>query len=78
MQDVEEHADSSVPGISRAPLVGKAFQSRSKVYSKTELVIFLRPVVIRNPSIDADLRMYKTFLERPPVAPSDKSGGYAP
>jgi len=64
MQDEERDNDASIPGASKAPFLGKAFQSKSKQYSKTELVVFLRPTIVRNPSLDGDLQYYKTFLER--------------
>jgi len=31
---------------------------------KTELVIFLRPVVVREPSLNSDLRSYREYLGR--------------
>jgi general secretion pathway protein D len=66
MQDDIRSTDRSVPGLSKLPIVGEAFTSRDRVYAKTELVIFLRPVVVRNPSLDGDLRQYRTYLERRP------------
>jgi general secretion pathway protein D len=66
MQDDIRSTDRSVPGLSKLPVVGDAFTSRDRVYAKTELVIFLRPVVVRNPSLDGDLRQYRTYLERRP------------
>jgi general secretion pathway protein D len=63
MQDDVRSTDRSVPGLSRIPVVGDAFTSRDRTYQKTELVIFLRPIVIRDPSLDGDLRQYRTFLE---------------
>lgn len=67
MQDSGDNTDSSIPGASKAPILGKAFQSKSKVLTKTELVIFLRPIIVNNPDIDGgDLQLYKSFLERRP------------
>jgi MSHA type pilus biogenesis protein MshL len=63
MQDSNEGNSSSVPGASVAPLIGNMFRSRSKVYSKTELVIFLRPIIVHYPNIHEDLKMYGVFLE---------------
>ena len=62
MQDQSRLADHSIPGVSRLPLVGRAFETKSKEYFKTELVIFLRPIIVRNPSIDGDLDIYKPYL----------------
>jgi len=62
MQNSEESNKSSIPGLSTMPLLGEAFQSKSRVYAKTELVVFLRPTIIRAPDINEDLRLYRTFL----------------
>jgi general secretion pathway protein D len=75
MQDSGEGNSSSVPGASAAPLIGEAFRSRSRVYSKTELVIFLRPTIVRNPDIHEDLRMYRAFLEDTPFVPQAAQRG---
>ncbi|MBI2994654.1 MAG: pilus (MSHA type) biogenesis protein MshL [Gammaproteobacteria bacterium] len=64
MEDRESYTDTSVPGLSRLPVVGDAFKTRVRDHAKSELVVFLRPVVIRNPSLEADLGQYKTFLQR--------------
>lgn len=70
MQDQARLGDNSIPGISRLPLVGRAFETRSKEYFKTELVIFLRPIIVRNPSIESDLNIYKPYLTRSPASGS--------
>ena len=75
MQDSGEGNNSSVPGASVAPLIGEAFRSRSRVYSKTELVIFLMPTIVRNPDIHEDLRMYRTFLEDTSFSPQAAKRG---
>lgn len=75
MQNSAEGNNSSIPGASAAPLIGEAFRSRSRVYSKTELVIFLRPTIVRNPDIHEDLRMYRAFLEDVPFTQQAGEGG---
>jgi general secretion pathway protein D len=55
---------ANTPILSKIPGLGELFKSRSQQHRKTELVIFLRPLVIRNPGLDGDLRQYRTFLER--------------
>lgn len=62
MQDETNDLDSGIPGLSRIPGVGEAFKTRTRVNRKTELVIFIRPVVVRNPSLEGDLKMYKPLL----------------
>ena len=68
MQDETRDNLNSIPGVSKLPGVGKAFETTTKEYFKTELVIFLRPVFVRNPSIDGDLELYKVFLDNLPAA----------
>ena len=63
MQDESNSLDTGTPGLARIPLIGEAFKSRQRSFKKTELVIFLRPIVVRNPSIENDLRTYKALLE---------------
>jgi len=47
MEDGVSSTVTAVPGLSDLPLVGDLFKSRDETRSKTELVIFLRPQVIR-------------------------------
>ena len=44
------------------PLLGQLLEQRRDLNQKTELVIFLRPVVIRDPSLDGDYAAYRTLL----------------
>jgi len=69
MQDEARDSVNSIPGVSKLPIVGKAFETKTKEYFKTELVIFLRPIVVRNPSLDGDLDLYKSFLNQQSAAP---------
>ncbi|MBI2969371.1 MAG: pilus (MSHA type) biogenesis protein MshL [Gammaproteobacteria bacterium] len=64
MQDESRSRDTSIPGLSRLPLAGEAFKSRTRELSKSELVVFLRPLVIRNPSLEGELSQYKPYLSR--------------
>ena len=66
MQDESRATDTAVPGLSRVPLLGEAFRTRGRDHQKTELVVFLRPIVVRNPSLEGDLTQYKSFLNRGP------------
>jgi general secretion pathway protein D len=38
------------------------FGNRREVAEKTELIIFIRPVVIRQPSLNGDLSDYSQYL----------------
>ena len=62
MEDTISDADAAVPGLSRTPLLGNFFVNRDDRHLKTELVVFLRPVVIGNASIDGDYRQYRGRL----------------
>lgn len=65
MQDSTEQDRRGVPFLSQLPLVGDLFSYRNDSYKKTELVIFLRPTIIKSPSLDGDLHNYKAFLPNP-------------
>jgi general secretion pathway protein D len=63
MQDVIRSNTDKVPGLSDIPGVGRAFTGRNDSNRKTELVIFLRPTVITNASLESDeLQSYKQYL----------------
>lgn len=62
MQDSLQTQTDGLPAISRVPILGNLFSYRDDSATKTELVIFIRPVVVRQPSVDADLSDYKKFL----------------
>ena len=72
MQDSGQRYKNGVPGLSDLPLVGDAFAYRFDDYQKTELAIFLRPLVVKDPSLSGDLRPYKVFL------PNSEQGEPAP
>ncbi len=75
MQDENRDNDRSIPGISRIPVIGKAFNTDTIETFKTELVIFLRPVVVRNPSLDGDLDMYRPYLDQNSAIPVTRETG---
>ena len=63
MQDEIQRNSDKVPGLSEIPGVGKVFTGRDDANRKTELVIFLRPTVITNASLESDeLQSYKQYL----------------
>jgi general secretion pathway protein D len=61
IQDSLQDQQASIPWINRIPFVGDALSNRSINNQKTELVIFLRPLVIRDPSLEGDYRAYRVF-----------------
>jgi general secretion pathway protein D len=62
MQDRTDTTREGLPVLSRVPFFGDAVSYRKDVTHKNELVVFLRPIVIRDPSIDGDLAAYKRYL----------------
>ncbi len=56
MRDRIENASDGVPGISRLPGIGELFKYRNNRTAKSELVIFLRPTIVRDPSLFGDFR----------------------
>jgi general secretion pathway protein D len=62
IQDSINNNEDSIPGVNRVPLFGELFTQRNNTNAKTELVIFLRPLVLRDASLNGDLRAYRTFL----------------
>lgn len=62
MQDNHQIDSDRIPGLSEVDRVGAAFRFRGRQFFKTELVIFIRPRVIRTPSVDADLQDFRSWL----------------
>jgi general secretion pathway protein D len=50
IQTSRSRIDSGVPGLSRIPVVGAAFRQRDNKRSRDELVVFLKPTLIRSRS----------------------------
>jgi len=47
MKDEYSDGDAGVPGLSKIPLIGNLFSAKSRQRIKTNLLVFLRPVVLR-------------------------------
>jgi general secretion pathway protein D len=62
IQDSLEGFQDTIPGVNRLPILGAIFQNQNQVNTKSELVIFMRPLVVKDPSIEGDFRGYRTFL----------------
>lgn len=56
---------SEVPFLARIPLLGNLFQNRDDTTTKTELVVFLRPVVIKDASVNGDFAEFRNNLPTP-------------
>lgn len=76
MQDDILTNNDRVPGLSRIPGLGKIFSGKNDANRKTELVIFLRPTVIANASLESDeLANYKQYLPSPQLQKTFNESG---
>ena len=62
MQDSVDNTKDGVPLLSSLPVVGNLFSYRNENASKTELVIFMRPVVVKDASVNGDYKDYRYLL----------------
>ncbi len=62
MEDRINYTTNQVPGLGGLPVVGNFFRNRDDTNTKTELVIFLKPTIIRDPSINGDYRGFRDQL----------------
>ncbi len=62
MEDEISKTTSGIPLLMDIPLLGNLFKNISDTTRKTELVIFLHPVVIKNPSLDGDFSEFRNQL----------------
>ncbi len=69
MQDEYERDTNGVPVLGDLPGVGNAFNQRDFQNKKSELIIFLRPVVMHNASLTGDLAPYRQYLQNNATTP---------
>ena len=62
IQDSVSNVEDTVPGVRSVPGVGQLLAQRKDLNQKTELVIFLRAIVIRDSSIDGDYSRLRDLL----------------
>ena len=62
IQDTVSNVEDGIPGVNRVPGVGQLLAQRRDLNQKTELVIFLRAVVIRDSSVDGDYSRLRDLL----------------
>jgi general secretion pathway protein D len=80
MRDSLERGEDAVPGAADVPAVGELFKYRNRRSNKSELVIFLRPTIVRDASIAGDFRALASSLPTPeffaePAPRRDEKGG---
>jgi general secretion pathway protein D len=73
MREESMNGEDSIPGARRVPVMGNLFRNRSQRTKKSELVIFLRPVIVNEPSLEGDYRNFSHLLPK-----SDFLGAPAP
>jgi general secretion pathway protein D len=73
MQDDVRRDRDAVPVLGRLPSPARdAFSFRDEAVSKTELIVFLKPTVVTNPSLESDeLKYFQRFL--PSIDPSGRN-----
>jgi general secretion pathway protein D len=75
MQDRTRYDRDQLPVVGDVPTVGEAFKFRNELASKTELIIFLRPTVVENPSLEsAELKFLQRFLPTAGGSAADRAG----
>jgi general secretion pathway protein D len=62
MEDRVDYKTGRVPVLGQVPFAGEVFMARNDAAKKSELVIFLRPVVVRDPSLQGDFAALQAFL----------------
>ena len=63
IQDDSNNARDGLPVLSRPEGIGAVFGQHERMNNQTELVIFLRPTVVSNPTLDSDeLRQFQHLL----------------
>ena len=77
MQDAARRSRQQIPGADALAAAGELLRFRDEDVQKSELMIFLRPVVVANPSLESDeLKFYQRFLPKPEASPppAEKTG----
>lgn len=66
MQNEQVSSKNGVPGLSRIPGIGKLFSYSKDNLVKTELVIFLKPTIVKNGTAPADSVDISDYYQSPP------------
>lgn len=72
MEDRQDNRTGRVPGFGDIPFFGEIFNTRTNSSSKSELVILLRPTVVKDASINGDFSNYSGFLPDKAFFQTDK------
>lgn len=84
MEDRISNTTNQIPGLGDIPGIGNFFRNRNETSTKTELVIFLKPTIVRDPSINGDYRGFRDqlpardfFTNKPDQQPTGAQGAQA-
>lgn len=76
MQDELSNLTDGIPGLSKIPGIGALFSNKNDSTKKTELVIFLRPTIIQDASLNGNYGSFREFLPKGDSAkPSENAVG---
>lgn len=64
MQDTVNDKSSGVPFLSDLPIIGNLFKYENDQRDKSELIIFIRPMVINHASLTGDLSEFQQYLPK--------------
>lgn len=78
IEDSVNDVEDTIPIINSIPILGSLFSSRNRNNTKTELVVFLRPIVIKDASIDGDYRAFRSMLPGADFTSQPNPGKTAP
>jgi len=80
MQDSRNNNADGIPGLNQISGLGDLFKFRNDSSSKSELVIFLRPTVLKDASLNADFKNFRSMLPQSIDAPrtADDMGSLSP
>ena len=62
IEDSVNDVEDTIPIINSIPIIGSLFSSRNRNNAKTELIVFLRPIVVKDASIDGDFRSFRSMI----------------
>lgn len=71
MEDSVDNQDEGIPGLHRLPGLGALFTNRNDATAKGELVIFLRPTIVRDASLAGDYAALREQLPGPAFLQGD-------
>jgi general secretion pathway protein D len=62
IQDTRDRKTDGIPGLGDVPVLSDLFRYQDNKSRKTELVIFLRPTVLTDASLEGDFQEFRSVL----------------